>query len=89
MVTGQTTTAATETGIEEEAVIEETTGEDTNRGIIMAMMEVDIEEVADMEEATLAVAEGAAEDIEETELVISNSIINVLKEVIILKETKP
>ena len=85
MVTGQTTTVGTETSIEEEkaAAIEEITGEVISKGIIMAIMEVDIEE-----EATLAVA-GVAEDKEEAELVIYNSITNVLRKEIILKETKP
>ena len=85
MATGQTTTAGTETDIEEEAAIEETTGEDISKGIIMAMTEADTEEAA-----TLAVAEGAAEDIEEMAIVIYNSIETVhLREAIILKEMKP
>ena len=58
------------------------TEEDTSKGIITAMTEEDIEE------ATPVVAEGVAKDKEEAELVVYNSITNVLREETISKETK-
>ena len=68
MATGQTTTAGIEAAIKEEI-----TEEDTNKGITMAMTEADTEE-----EATLAVAEEAAGDIEEVDHVTFNLIETVI-----------